>query len=149
MSAKMGMKTFALQNGTKIDAVEQGGRALLAGSSFLKEFQERHAVLQQPKGMEKSILDDIMGDPEDFRALGDSDGESEGDLPGQCGLNAAVAVEKETIQGDNSQSQDFIKKAQSISSGKDNTHLSPREMKVNRGCFSSEKQFYKDMESNC
>eukprot|EP00249_Psilotum_nudum_P014090 c24660_g2_i1 orf=2-352(-) len=47
------------------------------GASLAGKIHEKHQSSRR-KGLEKSVLDDIMGDPEDFRDLADSDAESDG-----------------------------------------------------------------------
>lgn len=119
------MATFVQQSGIDADVVQCGDGTLLTplevsdarNSMLTKQPQEKLAVLQR-KGVEKSILDDIMGSPEDFRALGDSDGENDSDQPSQSMLKLAVDVEKEIPQGDYVQSQGLRENDQSMSSGK-------------------------------
>ena len=69
----------SLQNERR-SAVEASGQLLEDGAVAIRSSRavERHASVRR-KNMDKSVLDDIMGDPDDFQDLADCDLASESD----------------------------------------------------------------------
>jgi hypothetical protein len=72
-------ESSSLQNEGR-SAVEASGQLLEDGAIAIRPSRaiERQASLRR-KNMDKSVLDDIMGDPDDFQDLADSDLASESD----------------------------------------------------------------------
>lgn len=118
----MGVRSLARQGGTINDLQTLQGPST-SGLALVSKVPEKQTSMRR-KGVEKSVLDDIMGDPEDFRDLGDSEAESDGGRWEDTMINeeqGGVDVE-EAMQEENLEPKDALEKTLEMPSSKRDPH---------------------------
>lgn len=139
----MGVRPFGRQDATSSESlkltVDDLPTLAAPGLVSTSKVPEKQALLRR-KLTEKTVLDDIMGDPDDFRDLGDSDAESDGGRWEDNMTNEGqdVTSENEVLQRGNLELEDALYKTLEIPISKGNSQSSVPKLKLEASSLQNE-----------